>query len=98
MAAMPFLCNGMLLFQGNLPRVLPVIIYKYASCFIPYIKIIFFCFQEELFVSQQKFFTLKTILQIAIQLLEKIEYVHSKNLIYRDIKVQSSFYFITSKN
>ena len=37
MAAVPFLCNGTLLFQGNLPRVLPVIIYKYASCFIPYI-------------------------------------------------------------
>ena len=38
---MSFLCNGTLLFtgffQGNLPRVLPVIIYKYASCLIPYI-------------------------------------------------------------
>ena len=37
MAAMPSLCNGTLLFQGNLPRVLPVIIYKHASCLIPYI-------------------------------------------------------------
>ena len=37
MAAMPFLCNSTLLFQGNLPMVLPVIICKYASCFIPYI-------------------------------------------------------------
>ena len=35
MAAMPFLCNGTLLLQCNLPRVLQVIIYKYASCFIP---------------------------------------------------------------
>ena len=37
MASMPFLCNGTLLFQGNLPRVLPVTIFKYASCLIPYI-------------------------------------------------------------
>ena len=36
MAAMPFLCTGTLLFQGNLTRVLPVIIYKYASCSNPY--------------------------------------------------------------
>ena len=43
MAAMPFLCNDTLLFQGNLPRVLPVIIYKYASCFIPYITIQYSC-------------------------------------------------------
>ena len=37
MATMPFLCNGTLTFQGNLPRVLQVIILKYASCLIPYI-------------------------------------------------------------
>ena len=36
MAAMPFLCNGILLFQCNLPRVLPVLILEYASCIIPY--------------------------------------------------------------
>ena len=30
-------CNGTLLFQCNLPRVLPVTIYKYASCLISYI-------------------------------------------------------------
>ena len=35
MASMPFLCNGTLLFQGNLLRVLPVTIFKYASCLIP---------------------------------------------------------------
>ena len=38
MATMPFLCNGTLLFQGHLPRVLPVTILKYASCLIPYIN------------------------------------------------------------
>ena len=37
MASMPFLCNGTLLFQCNLPRVLPVTIFKFASCLIPYI-------------------------------------------------------------
>ena len=41
---MPFLCNGTLLFQGILPVVLPVIIYKYASCVIPYIdSFLFLC-------------------------------------------------------
>ena len=30
MAAMPFLCNGILLFQFNLPRVLSVLILKYC--------------------------------------------------------------------
>ena len=38
MATLPFLCNGTLLFQCNLPRVLPVTIYKYASCLIPFIR------------------------------------------------------------
>ena len=37
MAAMPFLCNGTLLFQGNIPRVLLVTINKSARCLIPYI-------------------------------------------------------------
>ena len=37
MATLPFLHSGTLLFQGNLPRVLPVTIYEYASCLIPYI-------------------------------------------------------------
>ena len=34
---MSFHCNGTMLFQGNLPRVLPVTIFKYASSLIPYI-------------------------------------------------------------
>ena len=38
MAIMPFLCNGTLLFQGHLPRVLPVTVLKYVSCLILYIR------------------------------------------------------------
>ena len=37
MAAMPFLCNGILLIQCNLPRVLSVLVLKIANCLIPYI-------------------------------------------------------------
>ena len=37
---MPFLCNGTLMLQGNLPRVLPVTIFKYASCLIPYMAFV----------------------------------------------------------
>ena len=44
MAAMPFLCNGIFLFQCNLPRVLPVLILQYASYLFPYIdSFLFLC-------------------------------------------------------
>ena len=39
MAAMPFLCNGILLTQCNLPTVLSVLVLKIASCLIPYVSI-----------------------------------------------------------
>ena len=68
MASMPFLYNGTLLFQGNLPRVLPVIIYKYPSCLIPFIISFLFLFGEwsglvfkdfqKCFLSQKFFFCL----------------------------------------
>ena len=59
MATMPFLCNGPLLFQGNLPMVLPVIILKYASCLIPYIvSFLFLCgkWSSLVFKDFQKYF------------------------------------------
>lgn len=41
---------------------------------------------EELFIQCQNKFSLKTVLMIADQMLERIEYIHQKGFIHRDIK------------
>ena len=44
---------------------------------------------EEIFKFCNKKFTLKTTLNLADQMLERIEYLHSHNIIHRDIKPEN---------
>ena len=41
---------------------------------------------EDLFVRQQKKFSLKTTLMLAGQMVERLEYIHLRQFLHRDIK------------
>ena len=41
---------------------------------------------EDLFQSMEKKFTIKTVCMVGIQMLDRLEFIHFKNMIHRDIK------------
>ncbi len=41
---------------------------------------------EDIFQNQQKKFSIKTVCMIGIQILDRLEFIHNKNIIHRDIK------------
>ena len=53
---------------------------------------------EDIFQSLEKKFTLKTVCMIGIQMLDRLEFVHSKNIIHRDIKPDNFVLGLDNKN
>ena len=53
---------------------------------------------EDLFQSQQKKYTIKTVCMVGIQMLDRLEFIHRKNIIHRDIKPDNFTIGMDNKN
>ena len=53
---------------------------------------------EDIFQEQKKKFSIKTVSMLAIQMLERIEFIHSKFIIHRDIKPDNFVMGLDKKN
>ena len=53
---------------------------------------------EDLFQQQQKKLSVKTVCMIGIQILDRLQFIHSKNIIHRDIKPDNFVVGLDNKN
>ena len=53
---------------------------------------------EDIFQEQKKKFSIKTVSMLAIQMLERIEFIHSKFIIHRDINPDNFVMGLDKKN
>ena len=53
---------------------------------------------EDIFQQQQKKFTVKTVCMIGIQILDRLQFIHNKNIIHRDIKPDNFVVGLDNKN
>ena len=53
---------------------------------------------EDLFQENGKRFTLKTVCMLADQMIERLEFIHNKHIIHRDIKPDNFTMGLSNKN
>ncbi|RWS09792.1 casein kinase I-like isoform gamma-2 isoform X3 [Dinothrombium tinctorium] len=66
-------------------------VYYYGSCgkFNALVMELLWRSLSECFESCHKKFSVKTTIQVALQMIDRVEYVHSKGIVYRDIKPEN---------